>query len=166
MSARAFVAIGSNLGDRLLACHLAIKRMAELPETRLVQVSPIIDTAPAEGAAGGSFLNAVAELSTDLTPEALLAHLRAIEIALGRESEHPRLAPRTIDLDVILFDALVLETDALTIPHPRLASRRFVLEPLAAIAPEARHPILGLTARELLQRLEGQTESPHRQPTR
>ncbi len=154
MTARAFVAVGSNLGDRLLNCQLAIKRMAEVPRTRLERTSPIIETTPAEGAAGGPFMNLVVELATELSPEMLLRYLQAIEVELEREPDHPRLAPRTIDLDIVLFNALVLETAALTIPHPRLASRRFVLEPLAAIAPEARHPILGFTVRELLQRLE------------
>ncbi len=154
MTARAFVAVGSNLGDRLMNCHLAIKRMAEMPHTRLEQTSPTVETKPAEGAAGGPFLNLVVELSTELSPEMLLGYLQGIEVELDREPDHPRLAPRTIDLDIVLFNALVLETAGLTIPHPRLASRRFVLEPLAAIAPEARHPVLGLTVRELLRRLE------------
>ena len=156
MTARAFVAVGSNLGDRLMNCHLAIKRMTEMPHTRLEQTSPIVETKPAEGAAGGPFLNLVVELSTELSPEMLLRYLQATELELDREPDHPRLAPRTIDLDIVLFNALVLETAELTIPHPRLASRRFVLEPLAAIAPEARHPVLGLTVQELLRRLEAQ----------
>ncbi len=154
MTARAFVAIGSNLGDRLLNCHLAIKRMAELPKTRLEQTSPIIETAPAEGAAGGPFLNLVVEMSTGLSPEEFHRHLQAIEVELEREADHPRLAPRTIDLDIVFFGGEIVETKALTIPHPRAASRRFVLEPLAAIAPELRHPTLGLTVRELLRRLD------------
>lgn len=159
MTARAFVAVGSNLGDRLMNCHLAIKRLAELPHTRLTQTSTIIETAPAEGAGGGTFLNLVVELATDLPPEMLLRYLQAAEIEMGRAADHPRLAPRTIDLDILLFDDLVLATADLQIPHPRLASRRFVLEPLTAISPEARHPILGLTMRELLRRLEGQTQT-------
>lgn len=153
MSARAFVAVGSNLGDRRLACRLAIARMAELPRTRVQQTSPIIETAPAEGAGGGPFLNLVVELATDLAPEELLQHLQAVEAELDRAPDHPRLAPRTIDLDILLFDEVILRGATLTIPHPRMASRRFVLEPLAAIAPEARHPVLGLTAQGLLDRL-------------
>jgi 2-amino-4-hydroxy-6-hydroxymethyldihydropteridine diphosphokinase len=160
MSSRAFVAIGSNLGDRLLYCHLAIKALAELPHTRLEKVSPIIETEPAEGAGGGRFLNAVAQIATELTPEELLANLRAVESDLGREADHPTLAPRTIDLDILLFDALIVERPHLTIPHPRMASRRFVIEPLAAIAPEVRHPLLGCTIRELLRRLEAESPAP------
>jgi len=150
----AFVAIGSNLGDRLRCCHLAILALAKLPRSHLEQVSPILETEPAEGAGGGRFLNAVAQLTTGLSPRELLAHLQAIEADLGRANDHPALAARTIDLDILLFDALCVESPELTIPHPRMASRRFVLEPLAAIAPEARHPVLGCTARELLRRLE------------
>jgi 2-amino-4-hydroxy-6-hydroxymethyldihydropteridine diphosphokinase len=159
MTARAFVAIGSNLGDRLTNCHLAIKRMAEMPDTRLEQTSPIIETKPAEGAAGGPFLNLVVELSTELSPEMLLRHLQAIEVDLDRKPDHSRLDPRTIDLDIVLFSGVVVNTPELAIPHPRLALRRFVLEPLAAIAPDVLHPTLGLTIRELFQRLEDQPQT-------
>jgi 2-amino-4-hydroxy-6-hydroxymethyldihydropteridine diphosphokinase len=154
MTARVFVGVGSNVGDRLGFCRTALRRMAELPSTRLQRTSPILETAPAEGAGGGPFLNLVAELETDLRPEDLLRSLQAIEADLGRAPDHPPLAPRTIDLDILLFGAEVRQDAALTIPHPRMASRRFVLEPLAAIAPEVRHPVLGLMIRELLQRLD------------
>ena len=155
MSVRAFVAIGSNVGDRHRYCRQAAARLAALPQSTLVQLSPVFETAPAEGAGGGLFLNAAAEVETDLAPAALLAELQAIEVALGREADHVRLGPRTIDLDLLLFGGLILDSAALTIPHPRMASRRFVLAPLAAIAPEARHPVLGCTVRELLDRVGG-----------
>jgi len=153
VSVRAFVAIGSNVGDRHRYCREAAARLATLPRSTLVRVSPVIETAPAEGVGGGPFLNAAAEIETDLAPGALLAELRAIEVALGREADHVRLGPRTIDLELLVFGELILDDAALTIPHPRMASRRFVLAPLAAIAPEARHPVLGCTVRELLDRL-------------
>ncbi|HYL80679.1 MAG TPA: 2-amino-4-hydroxy-6-hydroxymethyldihydropteridine diphosphokinase [Candidatus Acidoferrum sp.] len=154
MKARAFIAIGSNLGDRLGNCRLALDRLGRLPETALLRASPLIETAPAEGVAGGSFLNGVAEIVTELSPHALLVHLQGIEGALGRTAAHEPGTARTIDLDLLLYGDLVMEEADLTIPHPRLAARRFVLEPLAALEPGLRHPVLRVTIEELLRRLD------------
>lgn len=158
MTARAFIAIGSNLGDRLANCRAALARLAALPGTRLERASPLQETAPAEGAAGGPFLNGVAEVATALDPRTLLRELQAIEAALGREADHPRLAARTMDLDLLLYGEARLEEADLCLPHPALAHRRFVLEPLAALAPELIPPGLGLSVRELLDRLPGEPE--------
>lgn len=160
MTVRAFIGIGSNLGDRLRWCRAAEERLARLPGTRLVQVSPPIETAPAEGAEGGPFLNGVAEIETDLSPQALLRELLAIEAALGRPRERQRGAARTLDLDLLLYGDRRVEEPGLVVPHPRMASRRFVLQPLASIAPDVRHPVLQLTASELLLRLEGTAPQP------
>jgi 2-amino-4-hydroxy-6-hydroxymethyldihydropteridine diphosphokinase len=154
MTVRAFIAIGSNLGDRRRWCRLAAERLATLPATRLVQASPLVETAPAEGAAGGPFLNGAAEIETALPPIQLLRELQAIEAALGRPPDRPRGAARTVDLDLLLYGDLRVDEPRLTIPHPRMAERRFVLEPLAAIAPGVRHPVLGQSAAELLARLD------------
>jgi 2-amino-4-hydroxy-6-hydroxymethyldihydropteridine diphosphokinase len=113
-----------------------------------------METAPAEGAEGGPFLNGVAEIETGLSPRSLLGELRAIEAGLGRAALRRRGAARTIDLDVLLYGDLRLDEPDLVIPHPRMADRRFVLQPLASIAPDVRHPVLQLTASELLRRLE------------
>ncbi len=159
MTVRAFIGIGSNLGDRESWCRAAAARLGQLPGSRLVRVSPLLETAPAEGAEGGAFLNGVAEIATDLSPRELLQALRTIEGAFGRSAERPRGAARTIDLDLLLYGSLHLDEPDLVIPHPRMARRRFVLQPLACIAPDIRHPVLQLTASELLERL-GETAGP------
>jgi 2-amino-4-hydroxy-6-hydroxymethyldihydropteridine diphosphokinase len=153
VSVRAFIGVGSNLGDRAAQCAAAADRLATLPDTTVVRMSPLIETRPAEGVAGGPFLNGVAELATALAPEALLGHLQSIEAALGRPAGHAGGQARPIDLDLLLYGDVILRQPHLIVPHPRLAERRFVLEPLAAIAPEARHPVLRATAADLLQRL-------------
>ena len=153
MRVRAFVAIGSNLGDRSALCAEAQRRLALLPETAVIRASPLLETPPQEGAEGGPFLNGVVELATALAPEELLVAVRHIEAALGRPVDHERGCARTMDLDILLYDDRILRHAGLEIPHPRRAGRRFVLEPLAAIAPDVRHPVLDLTAVELLDRL-------------
>jgi 2-amino-4-hydroxy-6-hydroxymethyldihydropteridine diphosphokinase len=150
---RAFIGIGSNLGDRQTNCRKALDGVGDLSTTAVIRASPFIELAPAEGVAGGPFLNGVAEIATGLPPRQLLHGLRAIEVALGREADHDRGRARTIDLDLLLYSDLVLNEGDLIIPHPRLATRRFVLEPLASIAPTLRHPVLLVTAEELLRRL-------------
>ena len=153
MMVQAFVGMGSNLGDREMQCQAAMDRLALLPATSLSRVSPFFDTPPQEGVGGGPFLNAVAEIATTLPPRLLLDHLRGIEADLGRAVDHPPGSARTMDLDILLYDDLVLHEPGLTIPHPRMAGRWFVLAPLAAIAPTLRHPVLGATMTELLRRL-------------
>lgn len=153
MKVQAFIGIGSNLGDRLAHCRAVLTRLPLLPGTTLTRVSPFFETDPQDGVEGGPFLNGVAEIATSLAPRALLGHLQEIEAALGRTRDHTPGTARTMDLDILLFGDLVLNEPDLTIPHPRMAGRRFVLAPLAAIAPAVRHPVLKVTAEELLQRL-------------
>ncbi len=153
MTVQAFIGIGSNLGDRLRNCRRALDLLGGLPTTELVRTSSLLETAPAEGVAGGPFLNGVAEVATALPPRELFQRLRAIEVALGRDAGHRPGQARTLDLDLLLYGDLVLNEGDLIIPHPRMAGRRFVLEPLATIAPTVRHPVLNLTAEELLRRL-------------
>jgi 2-amino-4-hydroxy-6-hydroxymethyldihydropteridine diphosphokinase len=125
---RAFVGLGANLGDARATLREAVKRLRGLPGTRLVAVSSLYRTAPIDSS-GPDYLNAVAALDTALAPEALLAALQAIELQHGRERPY-RNAPRTLDLDLLLHGTARRDTPALTLPHPRLHERAFVLHPL------------------------------------
>lgn len=150
-----YVAMGSNLGKRVATLGLAKEQLVTVSGLVLTDSSPYYETEP-ESAPGGldqpHFINSVLRLQTDLTPSELLHRLQRIEQALGRQ-RGIRWGPRTIDLDVLLYDDIVMREEALEIPHPRMHERRFVLEPLCDIAPETRHPLLGKTARELLKGL-------------
>lgn len=152
-SATAYVALGANLGDRLHTLREAVRLISQLPDTMLddaKDVSSLYETSPHEVTdPQPPFLNAVMRIATALPPRELLAGLSAIEQSLGRTRTH-RGAPRVIDLDLLLYDDLVFDTPYLILPHPRLHLRRFVLEPLAEIAPTVRHPVTGFTmARQL-----------------
>lgn len=130
----AWIGLGANLGDRTAALRTALAALAALPGTRLRRVSSLYRSAPVD-AGGPDYLNAVAEIATQLPPHDLLAALQAIEHAAGRERPY-RNAPRTLDLDILLYGDLRLDTATLTLPHPRLHERAFVLLPLAELAPE------------------------------
>lgn len=129
----AFVALGANLGDAAQALRGALKAFDETPGVRVVRASSVYRTAPVESS-GPDYLNAVAEVSTTLTAPALLDALQAIEQQAGRERPY-RNAPRTLDLDLLLFGEARIDSPRLTVPHPRMWERAFVLVPLAEIAP-------------------------------
>lgn len=129
----AFVGLGANLGDPASALRQALDALARLPSTRLVRSSRIYRSAPVD-AGGPDFLNAVAELETTLTAPDLLAGLQALEQAAGRERPY-RNAPRTLDLDLLLYGDARIASASLTVPHPRMAERAFVLLPLRELAP-------------------------------
>lgn len=137
----AYIGLGANLGDALGALRAALAALRELPGTRLAAVSSLYRSAPID-ATGPDYLNAVARLDTALAPHELLAALQAIELAHGRERPY-RNAPRTLDLDLLLHGAARIDTPMLTLPHPRLHERAFVLLPLAEIAPSLVLPGLG-----------------------
>lgn len=141
MSERVFIGLGANLGDSVATLDSAEQALAALPGTRLVAASPRYRSAPLQ-ASGPDFLNAVVELATDLEPEALLAALHGIEAAHGRQRPFPN-APRTLDLDLLLYGQRVMDTQTLRLPHPRLHERAFVLAPLLDLAPDLVHPSLG-----------------------
>jgi len=134
MTETAYVAIGANLGNARQAVEDAIGALGRLPQSRLVARSSLYRTAPVD-AGGPDFINAVVALDTDLAPHDLLAKLQAIETAAGRERPY-RNAPRTLDLDLLMHGDRVLDTPTLTLPHPRMQQRAFVLVPLAEIAPD------------------------------
>jgi 2-amino-4-hydroxy-6-hydroxymethyldihydropteridine diphosphokinase len=151
----AYLSLGSNVGDRDGNLRDAIRRLRALG--KILQISSFYETEPVEFTAQSWFLNCVVELETEETAEELMAHLLGIEEQMGRKRTQKK-GPRNIDIDILLFGDLIVEADGLTVPHPALQERRFVLEPLAEIASDARHPVLKHTIRELLDSLPpGQT---------
>lgn len=132
--ALAYVGLGANLGEREATLRQAMAALGQCPGTRVLRVSPLYGSAPVD-AGGPDYLNAVAEVATTLAPEALLQALQAIEQSAGRERPY-RNAPRTLDLDILWFGDQVIGSPALTVPHPRMAERAFVLRPLADLVPD------------------------------
>lgn len=148
--ATCLIALGSNLGDRKASILAALEALRKLPQVRLLRQSSLVETEPVGGPAGqGKFLNAAAVVESSLNPESLLAELHRIEAGLGRV-RNERWGPRTIDLDLLLYDDQVHKSPTLAIPHPLMHEREFVLAPAAEIAPAMVHPQLGKTLRELL----------------
>jgi 2-amino-4-hydroxy-6-hydroxymethyldihydropteridine diphosphokinase len=143
-----YLSLGSNLGDRECALRRAMDRLAGA-DFRIRRVSAIYETEPLEVRDQPWFLNLVLEAETELFPKQLLARIRKVELELGRRRLRAK-GPRTIDIDILLYGDSVVETAELVIPHPRLRERRFVLEPLAELAPQLRHPLSRQTVAELL----------------
>lgn len=151
MTTRAAIALGSNIGDRESHLRAALLRLATLPRTRLVAASSFHGTTPVGPIPQPDFLNAAAILETDLSPLELLAQLHRIERERARDrAREERWGPRTLDLDLLLVADLVLTHDDLILPHPRMHERRFVLAPLAEIAPDWVVPTKHKSVRELL----------------
>lgn len=146
---RAGIAFGSNLGDRAAAIEAARRRLAEVSGLRSLARSALYEGPPIGPVEQGPFLNAVDLFEVDLDPHACLAALLAIEESLGRVRVE-RWGPRAIDLDLLFHGPAVVDDASLTLPHPELAARSFVLVPLVEVAPTWRHPVSGRTARELL----------------
>jgi 2-amino-4-hydroxy-6-hydroxymethyldihydropteridine diphosphokinase len=149
-----YISLGSNVGDRDMHLKRALERLAA-EDIRIVRTSALYETQPRDLPDQAWFLNQVVEIETSLLPMQLLGRTQKIERALGRIPTRPK-GPRVIDLDILFYADTVIATPGLEIPHPRLADRRFVLEPLAELAPELRHPQTGHTVREMLAQVANQ----------
>jgi 2-amino-4-hydroxy-6-hydroxymethyldihydropteridine diphosphokinase len=154
-----FIGIGSNQGDRLASISQAVKLLNAGGRLQVTRLAPIIETDPVGGPPQPSYLNTVAEGETRHSPQDTLALLQAVERQLGRVPSPVKWAPRPIDLDLLFYDGQVIRQADLVVPHPRLHEREFVLEPLAQLAPDFVHPVLGDTVERLLQSLRRSTPS-------
>jgi 2-amino-4-hydroxy-6-hydroxymethyldihydropteridine diphosphokinase len=150
----AFLSLGSNLGDRRAYLQAAVERLSQTG-VRLVRESSVYETDPQDLPDQPKFLNMVVEIETALFPLQLLSCAQKIERELGRQRLTEK-GPRTIDIDILFYGRFVIETDRLRIPHARLEQRRFVLEPLAELAPHFRHPVHGTSINQLLRGVAGQ----------
>src|SRR5258708_2860083 len=149
-STRAYLSLGSNVGDRAAQLRSAIARLGAAG--RVVAEPALYETEPVEFTEQPWFLNCAVALETDTTPQQLMTTILGIEEEMGRKRVREK-GPRTIDIDILLFSDEIIDSPELTIPHPAMQQRRFVLEPLAEIAPKADHPILKKTIGELLDTL-------------
>lgn len=150
------IALGSNLGDRLKHLQQAVEKLLQAqPSAKITAAAPLYETDPVDCPEGSqTFYNTVLELEIDLEPMAMLRQMHALELSLGRHSEHGHHAPRTIDLDILYADDVVMEHPELIVPHPRMTQRRFVLQPLADIRPDLVLPTQTRSIAELLATLD------------
>lgn len=160
---KAFIGLGSNLGERENMIRMALDDLARLPETTLVRASSLYDTEPVGETEQPNFLNAVAQIDTALTARQLLWNLMLIEKRLGRVRTK-KWGPRTVDLDLLLYGDLIVEEEDLQVPHPELTRRSFVLVPLVELDPGLVHPGTGETMLQHLSRLH--TRPPVKRGTR
>lgn len=160
---RAFIGLGSNLGEREVTVRAALEQLAQLPDTSLLRVSSLYDSEPVGPEEQPDFVNAVAQVDTGLSARQLLWNLLLIEKRLGRVRAQ-KWGPRTIDLDLLLFGDQVIDDDDLRVPHPEITRRAFVLAPLAELEPGLLHPLTGQSIGAHLSQLH--TRPPVRRPTR
>jgi 2-amino-4-hydroxy-6-hydroxymethyldihydropteridine diphosphokinase len=152
---RVYLSLGSNLGDRRAHLREAVERLAA-QDVRVLRESSIYETEPRDLREQPWFLNQMVEAETDLFPRQLLRRAQTIEHDMGRRRAVAK-GPRVIDIDIVLFGNSVMHAAELEIPHPRMHQRRFVLEPLAELSPDLRHPVTGHTVRQMLEKVMDQT---------
>ncbi len=148
----AYIGVGSNLEEPLRQCRLALQKLDALNDTRMLRTSSFYRTEPVGVREQGPFINAVAEIRTELSARTLLGSLKAIEEEMGRR-ESLRWGPRLIDLDILLYGQDILQEEDLVVPHPEFHKRRFVLAPLCEISSYVIHPVFGISMQGLLTRL-------------
>lgn len=151
--AKAYLSLGSNLGDRLLNLKMAVLEMEKSDSVSMLEFSPVYQTEPVGKEDQPWFLNSIALIETSFRPPPLLDYLLGIEKAMDRQRRE-KWGPRNIDLDILLFDDLIIDSDRLAIPHPQMHKRRFVLLPLVRMNPNLLHPLLKKTVEELLMECE------------
>ena len=151
-----FISIGSNIGDRFKNFQDAICKIENLENTKVIQKSNLYETEPLENKNQDSFLNCAIKIETKMEPNELLLNLQKIERLLGRVKSNIRYAPRTLDLDIIFFDNLIIKNKKLEIPHPKAHKRAFVLRPICDIEKNFVHPLLNRKVCEILIQLKGQ----------
>ncbi len=159
MSHIVYLALGTNLGDRPANLRAALKAL--LSEVKVITESKVYETPPWGYENQPAFLNMAVKCETNLEPESLLKRLKQHEVQLGREQSF-RWGPRLIDIDILFYDNIILKSESLTIPHPRLHERAFVLVPLAEISPDFIHPVLKKTINELLAGVNTDDIHPHK----
>lgn len=146
---RVFLGLGSNVGERGKFLNRAVVEMKRLPDTKVVWASSVYETDPVGRTDQPKFLNAAVEIETQFAPDKLYVEVKAIEQRNGR-TVGERWGPREIDIDILVYDGLVFQNEQVTVPHPEMEKRKFVLVPLKEIAPDLVHPISGMTMEELV----------------
>jgi 2-amino-4-hydroxy-6-hydroxymethyldihydropteridine diphosphokinase len=146
----AFIGLDSNLGDRRKYIEMAVEELGRSGAVEVIKVSKLYETEPAGGPPQGKYLDGAVEITTELTPMALLAFLKEIEKKVGRTPSDIRWGPREIDLDILLFEDIIMDEPDLKIPHPLLCLRDFMLVPLCEIAPDVIHPVIKKSVGDIL----------------
>ena len=150
----AFISVGSNLGDKIENCRRGVTDLIAVSASRLVVQSPVYQTEPVDDRDQDWFVNYLVALETMREPEELLSDISQVERAAGRIRSERKFGPRVLDLDIILFGSRVIESNLLTVPHPRMHKRHFVLRPLCDIDPDIIHPVFQKTVGQLLDELD------------